>query len=40
MNFIDGIEKKVKNPNEDDYVPEDYEFSDGQGMDENDLREM
>jgi len=40
MNFIDGIEKKIKNLKEDDYVPENYEFSDGEGMDENDLREM
>jgi hypothetical protein len=34
MDFIDGIESKVKG--EEDYVPHDYVFSDGEGIEEGD----
>ena len=37
MDFIDGIEKKVKLMPEDEYQPKDYEFSDGEGAEEGDL---
>ena len=37
MDFIDGIEKKVKLMPEEEYLPQDYEFSDGEGPEEGDL---
>jgi len=37
MDFIDGIENKVKT--DDDYKPQDYAFSDGEGVEEVDLAE-
>lgn len=36
MDFIDGIEGKLKN-GQDDYVPQNYEFSDGEGIEEGDM---
>lgn len=40
MDFIDDIEKKVYNKKEEEYLPQEYEFSDGEGFDEDDLRAM
>ena len=37
MDFFDGIEKKVKLMPEEEYLPQDYEFSDGEGPEEGDL---
>jgi len=37
MDFINGIEAKVEKEREDDYVPRDYQFSDGEGVEEADL---
>lgn len=37
MDFINGIEAKVEKQREDDYVPRDYQFSDGEGVEEADL---
>ena len=37
MDFINDIETKVEKRGEDDYVPQDYQFSDGEGVEEADL---
>lgn len=37
MDFIDGIGTKVDKPGEVDYEPQDYQFSDGEGVEEADL---
>ena len=37
MDFIDGIEKKVREMKPEEYLPKDYEFSDGEGAEEGDL---
>ncbi len=37
MDFIDGIEKKVKAGDENEYRPQEYVFSDGEGVEEGDL---
>ena len=37
MSFIDGLEDKLKLKTDDDYIPQDYEFSDGEGPEEGDF---
>lgn len=37
MDFLDGIEKKVKTQPKDKYKPQDYVFSDGEGPEEGDF---
>lgn len=37
MSFIDDIEKKVKKLSPDEYRPQEYQFSDGEGIEEGDL---
>jgi hypothetical protein len=37
MSFIDDIEKKVKTIPPEEYRPQDYQFSDGEGIEEGDL---
>jgi hypothetical protein len=37
MDFIDGIEKKVRSMQPEEYLPQEYEFSDGEGQEEGDL---
>jgi hypothetical protein len=37
MDFIDGIEKKVRTMQPEEYLPQEYEFSDGEGQEEGDL---
>jgi hypothetical protein len=37
MDFIDGIEKKVRGMDAEEYLPQEYEFSEGEGPEEGDL---
>ncbi len=37
MDFLDGIEKKVRKLPKDKYKPQDYVFSDGEGPEEDDF---
>ena len=39
MSFIDDIEKKVKTIKPEEYRPQEYQFSDGEGVEEGDLLE-
>lgn len=39
MDFLDGVSKKVK-MDKGQYKPVEYEFSDGEGMEEDDLLEQ
>ena len=37
MSFVDSIEKKVRNMKEEEYRPQEYQFSDGEGVEEGEL---